>query len=343
MFFLVIDFSHANGIGIVHDQQHARIDSWIEMDVIEDRDLHVTLLAKLIVNEESKALNFSFTPWEDPASGNLPAKDIKFSVYQNGSSSWDYYDIFVKDGKIISAEESSVIRSPGYDYKYYYINIPLDKINFEQPIDVKIEYTIPNFIGEGIDKFVLIDTMCFPNDKCPKPTMIDKFVTLPKESVVKQFPPTSILFKRDNRLVVNLNEFTPYSPSHGQYEKKVISYTDLKNERWDKFKWLFIGIGISTIVQLVVLYLKKIYDKKIELRAILGEIKMRYSKIFEKYWDMTVTGIIGGLVVYLLVYWNQSVNNKIYLVSLIFLIAVVFVSIYSGAIFLSQQIKARRR
>ena len=136
------------------------------------------------------------------------------------------------------------------------MNFSLHDVNFSnEPVYIKIDYTVSDFIEKGVDKLFLTNTMCFPNDKCPGPKMIDKFVMLPKESAVNYFPPNSILIKQDGRLIIHLNDFTPYDPSHGQYERMVISYTDLKEERvrriFNQVFWLFLGISIPVTISLL--------------------------------------------------------------------------------------------
>lgn len=61
---------------------------------------------------------------------------------------------------------------------------------------------------------------------------------------------------------------------------------------------------------------------------------MTFTSIFNNYWDMALTGFIGGLVVYLMTNWANKIKNKFLLALLVFGILVLLVLIYSFFVWL---------
>lgn len=86
-------------------------------------------------------------------------------------------------------------------------------------------------------------------------------------------------------MVIQLDNFTPYSPSHGQYERMIIQYTDTRLERWSKFLWLLLGIGISILVTSLISLIQWLaHGKKKEKRNIedIGVIKQKLNELHSK-------------------------------------------------------------
>ena len=61
---------------------------------------------------------------------------------------------------------------------------------------------------------------------------------------------------------------------------------------------------------------------------------MTFLEIFTSYWDMAITGFIGGLVVYLMCEWKNKIKNKFIRAILIFGIMVLLVLLYSICVWL---------
>lgn len=66
---------------------------------------------------------------------------------------------------------------------------------------------------------------------------------------------------------------------------------------------------------------------------------MSFQEIFTNYWDSAITGLIGGLVVYILTSNNFKIfginlNNKTKKALYAFFVAVLLVSLYSFLVYL---------
>lgn len=64
---------------------------------------------------------------------------------------------------------------------------------------------------------------------------------------------------------------------------------------------------------------------------------MKFKDIFTNYWDMAITGFIGGLVVYLMIEYSKTIENKFLLAIFTFFIIFILIFIYSLVIWFTKK------
>ena len=61
---------------------------------------------------------------------------------------------------------------------------------------------------------------------------------------------------------------------------------------------------------------------------------MSFIEIFTSYWDMAITGFIGGIIAYLMHGWGKKIKNKFILTCVIFSMIMLLVFLYSFVVWL---------
>jgi len=244
----VIDITPSTGL--------VRIGRWHEFDIIEGLDLkvNITLIGITIdkkIIQTNDYIEMTLNPEKSIGSGASKVENVTFGVINE------------RTNKYVVFEQEYMP-----EHGYYKIKINPNNFNWSDFEDyqllIRMNYSINNYIDDwrsyifailplfkiplDADKTVIIGTGCHPETACPKPKSISKEIYLPKEIILRTYTEKgSNLGKAgDGRLVIYWKDFA--SEEKGDYQTKIIQYTDLNKYNEFVFKQLKISIILGAVL-----------------------------------------------------------------------------------------------
>ncbi|MDP3765410.1 MAG: hypothetical protein Q8R04_02765 [Nanoarchaeota archaeon] len=284
LFLLPITYS--NRFWIMDNRGSISIIYWEETNVIEGNNIFVSVrLEAYIKNQTPRYVPILFDPGEDIGIGNLPAENVSITVCKGESMGHSYSDIPINCTGKVDFDNISEIKyphTPYTNYKNYRINISKSNLKENEGFWIKINYKISNFLNDESEKLILLRTDCSgPEGSCPPTTSITKFITLPKNAAIRQYPTEAVLDTFKGRLLIRINNFTPIQTAgHPRYENKAILYTDLDSIKKREIFIFVLGLAGSLILSIILThhyYQKSKKDNESEFLNLKQKIEGKLS------------------------------------------------------------------
>ncbi len=319
---IVLPIVKANSVGIGNNYKIDIIE-WREHEFIENNNLKVIMIIELYIKDKDISdFIFKIDPTENEHPNSI-VDNLKFYICEEYKCTKVKPKLVNKDG-------------------YYHFNISLDEYTLKNDVlEVKINYTLKNFLDKNDDKLIILNTICEKGGlrECSAQQRIKKYVYLPLNTAVRIYPPNSILRREGStgRLYIELNNFT-------ENDKKAILFTDLKQIR-NREKFLFVlAILLTFFISLGLqhYYYKKLKKKNNEegeykmpkkLDLIDAEIqKTRFEIGYEKHKFSGAYYFIPPIIALFIWGLSKQIKIGIWIGSISTIVLVIFMMIYDNII-----------
>ncbi len=239
-----------------------KISDWEEIkEIKEDKSLNIKLFLEIFINNTNSFLKDNEVLFMLDARERMAILGVK-EISVSGCDNFFIHEIC--RGKEISVD--GVSGEGSFQYKFY-LN-KSNEINFEEGVNriyIKLKLEVPAtsepLIKNGEAAYIgWFETKCSDINLCPIDDKININIILPKGSIIDKLENLEF---GSAPLGNQYQPFINWRLEGKGYDKKIVFYRNLDEERYIKFRWLLYGILITIFIKSVWVSFTKESQKKI--------------------------------------------------------------------------------